>query len=187
MQADGASIYVAGNPELYPMEYYDPESGTYQGAIPDFLRAFARDCGYELRYLQPGPADRRAELAERQQVDLISGCADGSRYAHTDGEPVILFVSGAEGEETAIQLWFTQVSPGRFQADLRGYAARISQEEWIGSILRSAGDVPPRQLPMGLLWGGGLLLLALAAALAVCLYRLRRARRRRIQAVQADP
>ena len=187
MQADGASIYVAGNPELYPMEYYDPESGTYQGAIPDFLRAFARDCGYELRYLQPGPADRRAELAERQQVDLISGCADGSRYAHTDGEPVILFVSGAGGEETAVQLWFTQVSPGRFQADLRGYAARISQEEWIGSILRSAGDVPPRQLPMGLLWGGGLLLLALAAALAVCLYRLRRARRRRIQAVQADP
>ena len=68
MQADGAIIYVAGNPELYPMEYYDPESGTYQGAIPDFLRAFARDCGYELRYLQPGPADRRAELAERQQV-----------------------------------------------------------------------------------------------------------------------
>ena len=126
MQADGAIIYVAGNPQLYPMEYYDPESGTYQGAIPDFLRAFARDCGYELRYLQPGPADRRAELAERQQVDLISGCADGSRYAHTDGEPVILFVSGAEGEETAVQLWFTQVSPGRFQADLRGYAARIS-------------------------------------------------------------
>ena len=41
VQTGGAIIYVAGNPDLYPMEYYDPESGTYQGAIPDFLAALA--------------------------------------------------------------------------------------------------------------------------------------------------
>ena len=64
MQADGVIIYVAGNPELYPMEYYDPESETYQGAIPDFLAGFAQEYGYDLHYFQPGAEDRRAELAE---------------------------------------------------------------------------------------------------------------------------
>ena len=36
-------IYVAGNPSLYPLEYYDPETETYQGAIPAFLEQFAQD------------------------------------------------------------------------------------------------------------------------------------------------
>ena len=70
MQADGAIIYAAGNPALYPLEYYDPESGTYQGSIPEFLAQFAREHGYDLRYLAPGPEDRRADLADSLQVDM---------------------------------------------------------------------------------------------------------------------
>ena len=95
MQTDGRIIYAAGNPDLYPLEYFDAESQTYLGAIPEFLAAFAQAYGYDLRYLQPGDADRRAELAENQQVDLISGCEAGDRYAHTSGEPLVLFSSQA--------------------------------------------------------------------------------------------
>ena len=96
MQADGAIIYAAGNPALYPLEYYDPESGTYQGSIPEFLAQFAREHGYDLRYLAPGPEDRRADLADSLQVDLISGSLTGEAYAHTAGEPIVLF-SGESG------------------------------------------------------------------------------------------
>ena len=31
VQTDGKIIYAAGNPDLYPIEYYDAESQTYQG------------------------------------------------------------------------------------------------------------------------------------------------------------
>lgn len=152
MQTGGAIIYVAGNPDLYPMEYYDPESGTYQGAIPDFLAAFAQEYGYDLRYFQPGSEDRRAELAENQQVDLVSGCEAGDRYGHTTGEPLILFESETGGENAAYTLFLTQVSPGQFQADLREYAARTSQEEWTGAILHSVAGAP-QQIHPGWLWG----------------------------------
>ena len=101
METDGAIIYVAGNPDLYPMEYYDAESGTYQGAIPDFLASFAQEYGYDLRYFQPGPEDRRETLADNQQVDLISGCEAEEHYGHTAGEPLILFEGEAGDEETA--------------------------------------------------------------------------------------
>ena len=47
-------IYVAGNPSLYPLEYYDPETETYQGAIPAFLEQFAQEYGYTVTYYQPG-------------------------------------------------------------------------------------------------------------------------------------
>ena len=42
---DGAIIYVAGNPDLYPVEYYDPESESFQGAVPAFLTEFAAEYG----------------------------------------------------------------------------------------------------------------------------------------------
>ena len=176
MQTGGAIIYVAGNPDLYPMEYYDPESETYQGAIPYFLAAFAKEYGYDLRYFQPGSEDRRAELAENQQVDLISGCEARDRYDHSAGEPLILFESEAGGENAAYTLFLTQVSPSQFQADLREYAARTSQEEWTGAILQSV-DMEPQQVHPGWLWGTGLVILALLLALVLTLLRLRKRKR----------
>ena len=83
-------IYAAGNPDLYPLEYYDKETEDFQGAIPDLLRQFAQDNGYELRYYQSGMEDRREELAENRQVDLISGCVDGEHYSHTAGQALTL-------------------------------------------------------------------------------------------------
>ncbi len=176
MQTDGKIIYVAGNPDLYPLEYYDAESQTYQGAIPEFLAAFAREYGYDLRYFQPGPDDRRADLAENQQVDLISGCEAGDRYDHTDGEPLILFTSESGGGEEAYALFLTQVSPEQFQSDLRAYAARTSQAEWTGAVLQSAGDMPPQPVHPGLLWGAGGIFLALLTALILALFQLRKRR-----------
>ena len=33
--AEGDTVYVAGNPDLYPFEYYDTQSESYQGILPD--------------------------------------------------------------------------------------------------------------------------------------------------------
>ena len=183
----GAIIYAAGNPNFYPAEYYDGESGSYQGAIPEFLAGFAQEYGYELRYLQPGGTDRRAELAENQQVDLISGCEAGEDYAHTQGEPVLLFTGAKDGSESAYGLFLSQVAPSRLQSDLREYAARTTQAQWTGALLEAAGEEPPAQVPAAALAGAGLAALALLAALAVSLFRLRRERRRREQREETDP
>ena len=31
------AVYVAGNPDFYPIEYYDEESGSYEGIMPEML------------------------------------------------------------------------------------------------------------------------------------------------------
>ena len=97
MQTAEAIIYVAGNPRLYPLEYYDVGSGTYEGAIPDFLGRFAAEYGYDLRYFEPQEADSRRDLAANLQVDLISGVQSGESYPNTAGEPLLLFEAGAGG------------------------------------------------------------------------------------------
>ena len=184
---DGAIIYVAGNPDLYPVEYYDAESQSYQGALPAFLAGFAQEYGYDLRYLQPSAEDRRAEMAENQQVDLLSGCEAGDRYAHTAGEPVLLFTSEAQGQESACALFVTQVAPASFQSDLRAYAARTTQAQWTGALLEAAGEEPPASLPAGALVGAGAVTLALLLALIFSLFRLRREKLYRAQQERTDP
>ena len=184
---DGAIIYVAGNPELYPVEYYDPDSQSYQGALPEFLAGFAQAYGYDLRYLQPGAEDRRIELAENQQVDVISGCEAKERYAHTSGGPVLLFSGGTEGEETVYALFLTQTAPSRVQADLREYAARTTQVQWTGALLEAAGEAPTPARPAGVLAGAGVGMRAVLIGLVVSLICLRREKRRKVRQEQTDP
>ena len=67
-------VYVAGNPDSYPLEYYDQETDSYQGVIPQLLQQFSSQSGYEIRYYstQPGK-DQRKELGKNLQVDILSG------------------------------------------------------------------------------------------------------------------
>ena len=52
-------VYIAGNPDAYPVEYYDALSGTYQGLIPELLRNFSQETGYDIQYYEAGKEDRR--------------------------------------------------------------------------------------------------------------------------------
>ena len=80
LSKDGSMIYVGGNPDLYPLEYYDTHSGSYEGAITEFLDGFAAEYGYELQYLKPGETDNRRQYARNRQVDIISGCDEGDEF-----------------------------------------------------------------------------------------------------------
>ena len=188
MQTGEAIIYVAGNPDLYPLEYYDPESQTYEGAIPSFLRQFASEYGYDLRYYQPGEKDQRKDLAEKQQVDLVSGCAGDNQYAHMEEEPLLLFPAVTEGEETVYFLSFTDVAPSSFQADLREYAAQRSQAEWSGSLLEAAGEGAPQPgIPTAAMVGIGIIFLLLVLGLLSALVCLKRERKKAKEILLNDP
>ena len=186
MQSEQAVIYVAGNPDLYPLEYYDGESGSYQGAIPAFLEGFAQSYGYDVRYLEPGAEDRRADYAANQQVDLISGCLADERYDHTAGEPLLLFSGESEGEESAYLLYFTSVAPQGLQDDLRAYAARTTQAQWTGEVLQAAQEAPPGRLSPGAIWGIAIAAAVLLAALAAAIAGWVRERRRQKLIVLTD-
>ncbi len=83
-------IYVAGNPEAYPLEYYDKESETYQGVIPQLFAQFSAQSRYELVYYPTEGTDRREHMAQNVQVDLLSGYGAGETIPDCR-EQVVLF------------------------------------------------------------------------------------------------
>lgn len=176
-------IYVAGNPDLYPLEYYDPESDTYQGVIPAFLERFAQDTGYELRYLQPGETDRRTELAQNQQVDIVSGCV-GSEI---EGEQITLFRAETGGAATEYRLVLTSAAPESLEQALRGYLSDVKQSEWTGSVLHTVQSDPQDSALLPLTAGLGLVACLLLAALALLYRRSRRQLRLAVESRLYDP
>lgn len=132
-------IYVAGNPALYPLEYYDPVSQEYRGAIPRLLADFAAKCGYNLVYCQPGAADRRRELAEDPQVQVISGVASGEHFPGSAGA-LTLYRTEAAGTAAEYGLVFTGTAPEAFVRALTGYAAERGEDAAMGELLAAVEE-----------------------------------------------
>ena len=46
---DGANFFIVGNPDCYPFEYYDPQTGNYEGLLPLILNDIAEANGFSAR------------------------------------------------------------------------------------------------------------------------------------------
>ena len=174
---DNTLIYIAGNPELYPIEYYDADTGTYQGAIPGLLSDFAEASGYEIVYYHPGSSDERANLAENIQVDAISAMVTGESFANTEGMLPLFTAETADGR-VEYGLAFTPTAPESFVTELTAFIKTRSESAVIGEILAAVDNPPTEAAPLlpvvvGL---GVVLCLALAALLAVVQRSIKRSR-----------
>lgn len=164
-------IYVAGNPELYPLEYYDAQSGEYRGAIPELLADFAAEEGYELVYYEAGASDRRSQMSANLQVDLVSGAVSGERFENTAGRLVLYETDGA-----SCGVAFTESAPESFVNALTAYAAERTAADVTGELL--AASEPPAAGNSLAIPAIAALAVALCAALAALALVWRRGKRR---------
>lgn len=162
-------IYVAGNPDAYPLEYFDKDTQTYAGVIPELLAEFSDQSTYEIVYYEADGTDHREEFAKQKQVDLLSGYEAGEELPENTG--VVTLFPG----ENAYTLYFTEAAPDAFQSDLRAYLEQVSPAEVTGLLMASMETPPNTQ---GMYWtmgamGATLLVMAAVLLLTVCRYRRR--------------
>lgn len=162
-------IYVAGNPDANPLEYFDKDTQTYTGVIPELLAEFSDQSTYEIVYYEADGTDHREELAKQKQVDLLSGYEAGEKLPENTG--VVTLFPG----ENAYTLYFTEAAPDAFQSDLRAYLEQVSPAEVTGLLMASVETPPNTQ---GMYWTMGAMGAALLVMAAVLLLTVRRYRRR---------
>ena len=54
----GETVYIAGNPDMYPIEYYDEKSETYKGVLPDLYTKISEKAGADFTYIMAGKSNR---------------------------------------------------------------------------------------------------------------------------------
>lgn len=116
-------IYIAGNPDAYPLEYYDLDSESYQGVVPELLRRFSEQSRYDVRYYASGKGDQREALAASQQVDIISSPEDLEPLRYRAGEDILLLEDGGDGHP--VTLCLLNVAPAGLEDDLRSFLAGV--------------------------------------------------------------
>ena len=169
--AKNDTVYVAGNPDLFPFEYYDTRSDSYQGLLPELYKQISESTGLEIVYIHPGMINQQNRLAKNAQVELVSAYVQGE-IETAERELILLRYDG----NTEICVAFTAITPAKIEELIRSSLGNLSAQQVLELSLR----VPEPQPEQKLYWWagiiGGILLLIIVVLAAVLLWR-RKARK----------
>lgn len=182
-----AVIYVAGCPDAYPVEFYNAETGAYEGVIPQLLRRFSQQSDYEVRYYAPGRQDQRQHLARNRQVDMVT-CLDGETFPNRRGEAVAAVTAEVDGAPAAYRLCLLDVAPKGLEQALRSFMEQVSEEIRAGELIAAVQTGPPPRQHRLEMTAAALAVTAglLAGTAAVLALRFRRRLRRLETAGETD-
>lgn len=135
-------ILVAGNPDMYPVEYYDTKTETYQGIIPNLLREFFEQSRYSLQYIYESSEDRREELYKHNQIDFISCYTNQESFAGDHRNAITVFQEERAGEIQIYQIVFSESAPESLKADMRKFFSEITQEKLTGELMEVVETKP---------------------------------------------
>lgn len=157
-------IYVAGNPDLYPLEYYDAADREFHGLIPELLKEFSAQSDYDVRYYSVGEKDIRGRLAEDLQVDLISGCTDTEDFRHEDGKEILLFDTSLGSEKISYYVLLSETAPESLDGELRSFLNSVTWQDkteiLLGTEMRQADTQSTEMVPLVIMLSLFILLLA---------------------------
>lgn len=157
-------IYVAGDPDNYPIEYYDEESKSYMGVIPDLLNEISLLSGLDFVYINGNLADKE-ELGDNLQVDIVSSSSSEGSYQ----KEYLEFIALEKNEEIlSYGIAFTKIASSERIALIKEALDEISLAKRNGIYLSyaSKSGIPIKKAI------GGFILVALALVTTVTLLAL---------------
>lgn len=163
--SDSTVVYVAGNPDLYPIEYYDSSSKQYLGLMPDIYRLISEKTEYTFEYIYPGNINGQERMAKNCQAEIISAYRDGEidpQYLH---HPISVTAVKTDESEKTINIAFTEIASEKLIADITKALNSVSDSQKLTVLLshtESNGNVQKYRIWIYTL--SGVLLLFLVAA-----------------------
>lgn len=185
---DSDTVYVAGNPDWYPVEYYDEDSKSYEGILPELLEKITDETGLEFTYVEAGSEDQRQLLADNKQVEMISGCRiDEGWLKDADVTPsqVMLSIPAEEGQ-IEVCFAFTEIADETLISRIEGAISEITEQEVSGICIQFLTEHSQKQqYPWVLIITIAVILLSIV--IMILAVRLRRYRKKFAQDARIDP
>lgn len=136
------AIYVCGNPNAYPIEYYDSKTKTYKGVIPDMLKKVSEDTGIDFVYIYTGSSKKQRSIAKNKQAEMITAVLIEKDYDLTKKLPVISYETGDKKETYCIG--FTDITDKEKAETIKNALSEISEDEKNGFLISNAEKPYPR-------------------------------------------
>ena len=125
----GSTIYVAGNPDLYPIEYYDTSSKDYRGLLPDMYALISKKTGYTFLYINGGTTNGQERMAKNGQAEIISAHFEGEVDPQYLKNPLHISVMEHDGTEKNIAIAFSDIASDKLISDMSQAIGEITAEQ----------------------------------------------------------
>lgn len=182
VSAEDTVVYVAGNPDFYPVEYYDAKTKQYEGVMPEILKQISEKTQYQFVYVEASEKDDRMRMAKNKQVELISGYTrdemlyDERKTPLLRESPVILEIE-ENGEKKQVCFAFTSIASQEL-GDAFTDALEEIDPKWVASVTVQNARLKQhvRLQYVALIVGGILFLLLAAGTVSFLVYRKKKKR-----------
>lgn len=174
ISAESSVVYVAGNPDLYPIEYYDSSSKQYLGLMPDIYQLISEQTGYTFEYIHPGTINGQERMAKNGQAEIISAYRDGAIDPQYLQNPVAITIIKTEEEKT-INIAFSAIASEKLIADITKALNTINDSQKLEVLVSHTGSVGSTQKYQ--IWiyalSGVLLAFSVTMAILILIWRKR--------------
>ena len=126
-------VYVAGNPDFYPVEYYDKKTDNYKGIIPDILAEVSNDIGVDFVYIN-GNKSSKDVLGKNLQAEIISAYKTGDNHAYVKDYAEV-FAYDQNGKTVQVGFAFTEIADKEMIAKVKQSVAAMSENKINGIVL----------------------------------------------------
>lgn len=184
---DAGCIYVAGNPDMYPVEYYNEKTECYEGIFPEMLEKVSEKTGIDFVYISGGSRNRQSRLAKNCQVEMVSVHeADEISPENLSSEMQVLTIERGE-KAINVYIGFTQIASQGLVDQISSAMEQVCNEELTGITLSYMAENEQPGFPSRyLLLAFGVPFL-LCIALSVYVLHLRRQKKTQKEIEMKDP
>lgn len=104
------AVYVAGNPDLFPIESFNRKDSAYEGVVPDILKAVSKKTGLDFCYVGGSVVDRQEYLLKNGQVDMAVVSKEVAERLTGLKEKHSTFTCKVNGKKETYYLIFTEAA-----------------------------------------------------------------------------
>ena len=167
----GNAVYIAGNPDMYPLEYYNAETESYEGILPNIYKGISAQTGIQFAYIAADPEDRQMELAKNCQVEVVSAYHKGEISV---AQEIELFSYAKDGQEYTVCVGTTKVIDPDIAAKIVSAVQAAEKNVWLSAAMALERPAASRNTFIGFIVVIALLVIALTV-LVVFILKKRRA------------
>ena len=128
-RGDSQSVFIAGNPDLYPIEYFNPKTQKYEGVMPLLFERISEACGINFTYIYASKENQQQYLAKNGQVDIVSAYVNDQISTEYVPQESALLTFSYQGNRQTVVIGFTSVCDDTVKQTILDYLEAMSEEE----------------------------------------------------------
>ena len=174
---NGDTIYIAGDPDMYPIEYYDTDDKEYKGILPQMYKKISEDTGIDFSYINSGTVNEQYRLAKNDQVEIVSAHAKGDVDDLAEEVHILTYRKG--DKEIELCVGFTSIASEDLVRTVTTALRSVSSEQVLRLAVETAAADPAGEFPLWLVFVAGALLIACVVLILIVIKHRKKAKEAR--------